>query len=505
MWIRAAATQLFLGLAGAGAAWGGHTPSDSGSAMDRLGDPGASETADPSGVPESGGAGGRDVTVSSIGPVRKDAIGIVPVCALGLPRDLWSESDPERLTRLVAELPDRSLPAIQTLITGLLLAEANPPADAARDGEFFLARVDKLMAMGAVNEAGALVERVQAPDAATFARTLDIALLLGREDDACAALAARPVAGASFATRIFCLVRAEDWNLAALTLEGASALSEITPEEDALLALFLDPDLGNELEAPRPSPITPLDFVVLRAIGETVPTEALPPSFAHADLDGRAGWSAQITAAERLTRAGAVDGEQLLDIYGLDQPPASGGAWERVRAVQSLLTAIEEGDAAAVAATLPEAWRQVKAAGLGVAVARAVAPEIRAFDLGGEARWAATQIIYLTTEAEEIARDTKPRNPRQALMNALALGQAPARLPRHPVERAVSLAFAAPPAPADGAARPPLGEAVLAASALFEAESDTPPAELTSAIEALRNLGLESTAREAALQFVILE
>ncbi len=502
MWIRVAALAMCAGAVG-GAMAGAYPVPDS--IIEPTGDPDPPGAARPDYPRVPGDPDDGDVTVSSIGSIRKDAIGLVPARAMGLPRWLWSESDPERLNRLVADLPNQSLPAIQTLVTGVLLVEANPPADAARDGDFLLARVDKLMAMGAIDEAGALIEQVRTPDPATFARAFDIALLVGREDRACAALAAQPDARPSFAIRVFCLARAGEWNAAALTLESASALSEVSRDQDTLLALLLDPDLREELEAPRPTPVTPLDFFMLRAIEKPIPTTPLPLPFAHADIDGGSGWRAQITAAERLARAGAIDGERLLDIYRSRRPAASGGVWDRVAAVQSLLSALDGGDEAEVAEALPDAWRRLKSAGLGVAAAEAVAPEIRWLRLDGEARRAATEMIYLTTEAESAARAMDPANPKEALMRAIALGEAPATPPPGIIDRAVARAFAAPPAPADAATRSLLGEEILSISARFRRGRDTPPADLTSALRTLRELGLERAAREAALQLVILD
>jgi hypothetical protein len=200
------------------------------------------------------------------------------------------------------------LPALQALLNTVLLAEALPPADSGQEGRLLMARVDKLLAVGALEQAQALLEAtLPARTPELFRRNFDVALLTGHEDRACSALAAAPDLAPTLPTRVFCMARAGDWAAAALTLRTAQALGHITETEDQLLIRFLDAEAYEDDPAPPPpKPVSPLIWQLYDAIGEPLPTATLPLAFAHADLSERAGWKAQTEAAERLARAGAV-------------------------------------------------------------------------------------------------------------------------------------------------------------------------------------------------------
>ncbi len=88
-------------------------------------------------------------------------------------------------------------------------------------------------------------------------------------------------------------------------------------------------------------------------MGEALPTAGLPRAFAHADLRSTTAWRTRIEAAERLVRNGAIPGSVLLAAYTEQTPAASGGVWDRAKAIQDFDAAIAAADPAAVAATLP--------------------------------------------------------------------------------------------------------------------------------------------------------
>jgi hypothetical protein len=255
--------------------------------------------------------------VTRLGAVSPDAAGLLPVSVTGLPKDLWGPTAAADLGRLIRAERADMVPALQALLQRVLLAELEPPFDSDRRGVLFLARIDKLLDYGALDQAAALIERA-GPTASPeiFRRAFDVALLLGTEDAACRTLHATPSLSPTYPARIFCLARNGDWETAALTLGTARALGFVTEAEDALLSRFLDPVLFEGEPLPPLGPrMTPLTFRILEAIGEAQPTGPLPRAFAQSDLRSTAGWKAQIEAAERLVRTGAIDAEQLAALY----------------------------------------------------------------------------------------------------------------------------------------------------------------------------------------------
>lgn len=447
------------------------------------------------------------ISVQPLDDPSPDGVGLLPVTVTGLPADLWGESDVAALAPMIAAFPAEPLPAVQDQFRQLMLAELNPPAGSAPGGPMLQARVDALLARGAVDEAEALLERASSDDPQLFRRAFDVALLTGREQAACAKMRAVPGITPSFPVRIFCLARTGDWNAAALTLESAKALGQLSPEEDSLLAQFLDPELSELLppvEPPaRPSP---LSFRMLEAIGTPLPTAPLPLAFAHSDLRHTAGWKARIEAAERLARAGALRPAVLLAIYGERQPAASGGVWERAELVQRVQKDIEAGDSAALGTSLPPAWKAMTAAGLGVPFARAIGPGLSGIELTGEAAAIAPRIGLLSEGYETAALDMEPADPEVAFAASIARGR-PEAPPPDLLSEAIAAGFSDAPTEmgemAARAAENRLGEALLLALGTLADGADADPADLGSALAFLRSIGLEDTARRAALQILL--
>ncbi|MCO4848682.1 MAG: hypothetical protein KC448_12015 [Yoonia sp.] len=456
----------------------------------------------PSEPATSTNADARSVTVTALGAVSPDLIGLLPPDVTGLPRDLWAASDSETLINLIQSARLDTLPVIHDLMMTLLLAEADPPLGAGADGGLFLARVDKLLDIGALDPALALLEQVDAETPDLFRRFFDVALLTGAEDDACDVMRATPSVAPTFPARIFCLARGGDWAAAALTLNTHRVLGDITPDEEALISRFLDPDLYED-EAPLPLPdrISPLVFRMHEAIGEPLTTTRLPNAFAHADLRNTTGWKSQLDAAERLGRSGAVSENVLHGAYLAHKAAASGGVWDRVAVIKRLDVAVLGADAEAIARHLPDAWDAMAAVKLEVPFARLYAPTLANMSLTGDAADIALTLGLLSPDYEQAALDAAP-----SFLTTLATG-APIG-PKTPVETAIFAGFTdAEPAPElEALARNGnLGEALLNAITTFNAGVAGDTAALTATLAFWRFVGLEDVARKAALQILILD
>ena len=443
------------------------------------------------------------INVSPLGENGNDAVGLLPSSVTGLPASLWSLSDATKLSNLVAAQRPEVLPAMQALLYTLLLAEADPPRNAGVNNELLLARVDKLVEMGALEQANALLERAGATSPALFKRWFDVTLLMGQEEQACEALTAAPHLATDYASRIFCTARAGDWRAAALTLDTAKALGLISDEMDGLLLRFLDPELfeGEPLSAPSGGP-SPLKFRLYEAIGERQSTIGLPRPYAHADLRDTAGWKAQLEAAERLARTSALHENALLGYYTEARPSASGMIWDRVAALQAFDRAMTDKDVRAIADTLPKAWAAMQQVHLEVPFARLYGPALLQLPLQGITARQARDIALLSSEYERAAR-SGPRD----FLAGLALG-APPRTPTDPLYRAIADAFHGAGVPQEIStllARGQLGEGILAAMELMDDGAAGNLGALTEALATFRAVGLEDTARRAALQVALLD
>jgi hypothetical protein len=450
------------------------------------------------------------VSVMPLGSVSLEAVGLLPPAITGLPRALWGASEPETLARLLLAQPVEGLPAVQRFTETLALAELDPPTAEAPDAPvLFLARIDMLLARGALDPAQALIERAGPTNPEVFRRWFDVSLLTGHADRACQAMDANPDIAPTLPARIFCLARTGDWGAAALTLDTAAALGRLTDAEADLIARFLDPELFEGEPALPPDPaLTPLAFQMRAALGERPATTALPLAFAHADLSDLAGWNAQLDAVERLTRSGAISAGQWLAIYTARVPAASGGVWDRVGAVQRLDTAILAGDAVQAGQRLAPAYAAMQQAGLEIAFAEIYAERLLRLPLTGETGLLARRIGLLSPLYETVAQAAVPQTPDEAFAFAIARGQA-ATPPQGAdlTATAIAAAFADLPAPhsyAWFAANDRLGEALLRA-ALVLSDASHDPGDITDALVLFRSVGLEDLARRAALQLLLLQ
>lgn len=456
-----------------------------------------------------------DVTVTTLDAPRRDAVGLLPSSVTGLPRNLWQSSESGTLSSLIVKQDDLALPAMQSLLYTLLLAEADSPAISATNGkntetgyQFLLARIDKLIELGAVEPAEALIDRAGAATPELFSRWFDLTLLAGFEDEACKALKEKPFLAPDYLSRVYCTARTGDWAAAALIVDTAQALNLMSASDLRLISQFLDPEMV-DATAPLtpPQKITPLVFRLFEDAGAPLPTMSLPRAYAMADLRDTAGWKAQLTAAERLTRTGALAENRLIGHFTARHPAASGGIWDRVEAIQRFDIAIKSGDPGAVSKTLLDAWGAMKVARLEVPFARFYAKALMRLPLTKEAGDLAFRIGLLSPDYEAIANAKKAPNDTEKFLISIAKG-APPVVRSDRLKQAISAGF-------HDDARPPntvtlqleggkLGEAILSAMSLFTSGYSGNLDDLTSAISTFRMVGLEDTARRGALQILLL-
>jgi hypothetical protein len=424
-------------------------------------------------------------------PLAPKVIGLVPSNITGLPQSLWAGTPAQDLSRRIHGLPDLGLPAARSLYFTMLLATSDGLLE--QDMTFQLARIDALIALGALDPALALLEQMDpTTDERLMQRYFDASLLHGTEDAPCAQLTAAPRLAPSYASRVFCTARSGDWKTASLMLGTARVLDVIPSETATMLERFLDPDLfENEPALPRPQTPDALGFRIFEALGQRLSTQNLPRVFANADLRDVAGWKAQLEASERLARSGALPANRLLGIYSERRPAASGSVWDRVSAVQRFETALRTGSADAVSKTLPTAWAQMRAAGLGDVFATLFAEQL----LDRVEKPGVALDVVLTSSLYESAALGAEAD----FLRSLSTGS-PAN-PQSPIETAITAGFSAALPPQAGVS---LGAHLLDTLSALQDGVEGDMGQLSRAISSLRGVGLEDTARRSALQLLIL-
>jgi len=447
-----------------------------------------------------------DVSVRPLDAPSPDRVGLMSPATTGLPATLWAGSEAETLVTLIRAEQVETLPPLRDLLVRLILTEADPPADAGPEGALFLARVDTLLDIGALDPAQAMLEAADPDTPALFRRWFDVSLLTGTERRACEMMQDKPGIAPTPAARIFCLARAGDWSAAALTLNSAEALGDIDPETADLMAWFLDPELFAGETPPRPDRVTPLILRIREAVGERMSTTGLPRAFAHSDLRDTVGWKSQIEAGERLLRTGAISPTVLLNLYTRRAPSASGGVWERARAVQRLETALSAREAETASEALLAAWERLTGAGTQAVLVNGFADRLSQGSLTPRATGLRYRVLMLTDDYETHALDlAAPEG--TALLSAVARGRVDRETPVPRAAEPIRTAFAAP-RPDDRlvamADQDRLGEAILRTIATVQQGLEGDPAALAEGLATLRALGLEDIARRTALHHLIL-
>lgn len=453
------------------------------------------------------------VTVTVLGAASPDGLGLLPPGQTGLPPALWGLSRTEDIARAITAERAALLPALRGLFLTLLLAETDPPVDSGGRGQLLMARIDKLLDMGALDQAAALVDLSGMPSPELFRRSFDIALLTGHEDAACTRMQASANLAPTLAARIFCLARAGDWNAAALTLNTSRALGRVEGTEDQLLSRFLDAELAEDSPPlPPPDRPTPLVWRMYEAIGEPLNTQHLPLAFAHAELRPQAGWKAQVEAAERLARAGAVTPNLLLGLYTERDAAASGGVWDRVDLFQRFDRALTLGEPQAIADALPPVWQAMSGNELESVFAELYGEKLAGLDLPPPADGLALRIGLLSPGFERVARQRLARGPASDLQEEFLLGLATGHIsgltPPDSMARGVSPAFLAPtldPAAETMLQERRVGEALLLAMDAVDRGVRGDPRGVAEGLSLLRRLGLEDVARRTALELLLLE
>jgi hypothetical protein len=460
-------------------------------------------------------AGSDEITVTPLGEVRRDAVGLLPPETTGFARALWGSDGAAEVRALIEEHPAGGVPAARALFRRLLLAEADPPGDPEPGGATVLvARIDQLLRMGALEPAGALIDRAGPDTPELFRRWFDIGILLDRTQGPCAALRQNPALSPTLPARVFCLARGGDWNAAEITLTLGEQVGSIPADEQALLARFLDPELFEEEDPPPvPVPLTPLDFLMREAVGLPRPPGTLPLAFLWTDIGEHVPMRTRIVAAERLAVSGAAPSAALFAAYRSGEPAASGGVWDRARAVQALDAALAAGKPAEIGPALLAADASLGGRGLRVALADAYGGALATLDpasLAPEARSAAAELLLLAA-APDAARHMA--NPDDAAMPALLAiaGAGPVPAAAADPLAAAALAGLTAEAPADdrerrlaaSLAEGRQGRALLEALALVQSGERTDPPSLRAAMLALKLAGQGEAARTIALQTIL--
>ena len=445
----------------------------------------------------------KDIQVSTLSPDKFQSIGLLPVYVTGIPTTIWRNSSFNDLTYSFKSMPTFSYPPIQELVYSLLLAEARPPVDEPESYSFLDVRLQKLLSYGAVDPAIALIERASPVPDSMVPLLFDISLLSNNNMPACDPIFKKRKNRELQGELVYCYARKGDWLTAHLILKTESVLGDISEHLISLLNRYLEVDFEVDLNAllPPPSLITPLEYRLYEAIGEPIPAEYLPIKYSQSDLSGDNGWRAQVIAAERLASTSAIPENQILGIYTKYNTSVSGGVWERVDAVKSLDTALE----------LNENFEEILQNSLEVfskadqlsLFAKLFARRIYEQSFSPKSKKIAADLLLLTNNFELTEYYWRSEDIRFGLVS----GDFSNVKEKNETENIILKVFTDPKMPflvEQKLNQGKLGEVILNALLQFETGIQGDLKDLSESLSTLNLIGLNNTARRAALTHLVL-
>ena len=317
-----------------------------------------------------------EFVVEGLAAPEIDAVGLSGPTEGGFGRPLWQGSDPELVAQLLADLPVVTLvPPLRELTRRLLVTGS--PAGGSEPGRMLTLRIERLVAMGDLDAAKALVDHLPpaATDSVLARRVAEVALLLGNDQTACRlADSLGPTSGAEFWAEIavYCRLVEDDRSGARLGLDlmreaGHTGDGAFFALASAMVDQTAPPQLVNFAE---PAAI----HIALLALAEwPLPRDALagatPPVLAAVAREPALAGPNQLAAIEQAFLVGASSADRVAASYAeqdaagsADDLPSAQSDWDAEARAMAYAAVREESDPVARGALLDATWQAARGA-----------------------------------------------------------------------------------------------------------------------------------------------
>ena len=266
---------------------------------------------------------GAGITVNWLEAVDPDAIGLIGEDQGGFPLTLWRGAQWSVVSRLMPRMPaGLGSPALRDMARRLLVSRASVPVGKPLDASFVALRIERLLAMGDVGNALALLKIT--PDERhdeALARTRIEALFFDSNNaDACKAVlnAIRDYSGLYWPqAQAFCLILSGSHARASLI---ADLLREREDEIEKVFFASIDALAGAKNgKSPALTAPSALHLSMMRAAGLRFPAEIVQTAQASVlrvvALAPNAALDIRLIAAEKAHRIGALTDDEVVRFY----------------------------------------------------------------------------------------------------------------------------------------------------------------------------------------------
>lgn len=259
------------------------------------------------------------IEVAPLAPVDPEWSGILGEDNGGFPPTLWQGTPRSVVFALVSGLPLTTSPTLQDLSRRLLLANALPAAGREEASGFLAGRAEKLLSMGFVRDASALVDAGPRRSEAAERARIELKLLAGDPETACQEVreAVRRHQGVWWdRALVACHALAGRSAEAAL---GLNLLREQNAPKDAAFDALVETLGGRKAKLPPMPEPTPVHLALLGAAklpypGDLAAVKAPAALRAIALADGTP-MPQRLAAAERAAAFGALAPDELRSVY----------------------------------------------------------------------------------------------------------------------------------------------------------------------------------------------
>ena len=299
------------------------------------------------------------ITESHLKPTDLNSVGIIPSQITGVDPEIWKGITEDSLFNELKSVPNLQFHAAQTFLKRVLISETNPPIPSLKSdlsGKLYLiAKLDKLIEIGALEEAETIINQVTLLDSILFERLAEISFLTGRIKDMCVRLKERPNLSTEVAVRVICLSKLNDWNAAALILSAAASLQLLDNNREILLINYLDPNVTQQNKLPfNNNTYDEIDFFLANMANRFRPKATDSVKYRYATLINSSDPTQVILAAEELARKKSINISTLFDTYRSNSINGSKDFWRRVVAVKNLDRTLKRNNEQAVGIALSQ-------------------------------------------------------------------------------------------------------------------------------------------------------
>ncbi|MDG2474085.1 MAG: hypothetical protein P8M50_02250 [Paracoccaceae bacterium] len=306
---------------------------------------------------------------SNLKPTNLNSIGIIPTDITGIDPGIWKYTDESDLFNSLRKLPDLKFQSAQTFLKRILISETQPPISSGELNQqgrlYLLAKLDKLIKIGALDEAETTILQIPKIDSDLFERWTRIAFLTGRITKLCKELRDNSGLSKDLSLRIICLMKLNDWDAAALTLATAYSLEMIAQNRADLLIHYLDPKLipKNQL-AVTINASDEIDHFLINSNAKIPSAASDQVRYQYMIYKSNSSLENTINAAEKLVIKKSINASSLFDIYRNNYIDGSIGFWQRMIAVKNLDMTLKRNNHKAVSIALNKAIEEMHSANL---------------------------------------------------------------------------------------------------------------------------------------------